>query len=156
MPRISPTCWIQLPKHVVQWAHLAGDKGLATVERLVAKEFVYTDEGKAYRNERPSRNTTLPLYPAREQRFPISRSTRRSGSGLASCERKGWSQVDGTSVTKTPGASTDADEASLKNPSHDDPRTKELIKRGILQESETVRYMITITHRRACTRPKRS
>ena len=36
------------PEAVVQWAHLAGDKGLATVERGVAKEFVYTDEGKEY------------------------------------------------------------------------------------------------------------
>ena len=36
------------PEAVVQWAHLAQDKGLATVERIVAKEFAYTDEGKAY------------------------------------------------------------------------------------------------------------
>src|SRR5208337_1678250 len=33
---------------VVQWAQLAEDKGLATVERIVSKEFVYTDEGKTY------------------------------------------------------------------------------------------------------------
>ena len=33
---------------VVQWAHLAEDKGLATVERIVSKEFGDTDEGRAY------------------------------------------------------------------------------------------------------------
>ena len=36
------------PEAVVQWAFLAQDNGLATVERNVAKEFVYTDEGKVY------------------------------------------------------------------------------------------------------------
>jgi phenylalanyl-tRNA synthetase alpha chain len=54
-------------------------------------------------------------------------------------------KVEGTSVTKTPGASTDADETALKNPAAADPRTKELIKRGILQECETIRYAIAIT-----------
>ena len=43
------------------------------------------------------------------------------------------------------GAPMDADEAAIRNPSADNPRTKELIKRGILQESETVRYTIAIT-----------
>ena len=36
------------PEAVVQWAHLAQDKGLATVERLVVKEFLYSEEGHAY------------------------------------------------------------------------------------------------------------
>ena len=36
------------PDAVVQWAHLAQDKGLVTVDRVVEKEFVYTDEGKTY------------------------------------------------------------------------------------------------------------
>ena len=36
------------PEAVVQWAHLLGDKGLVTVERMVAKEFVCTEEGKTY------------------------------------------------------------------------------------------------------------
>ncbi len=36
------------PEAVVQWAHLAQDKGFAIVDRIVVKEFVYTDEGKTY------------------------------------------------------------------------------------------------------------
>ncbi len=54
-------------------------------------------------------------------------------------------KVDGTLVIKIPGASTDADEAALKTPSATDQKTIELIRRGILQESETVRYTLTIT-----------
>ena len=77
--------------------------------------------------------------------MPISRSTRRLKSGLASCERRGSSKSKVPPLQKSPGASTDADEAALKNPSAADPKTKELIKRGILQESETVRYAIAIT-----------
>ena len=52
------------PEAVVQWAHLAQDKGLVTVERIVAKEFVYTDEGKEYAKERPSRDAAPPIHPA--------------------------------------------------------------------------------------------
>ena len=133
------------PEAVVQWAHLAGDKGLATVERVVAKEFVYTDEGKAYaKNGLPETQLLRFILPGttladlqKHEAFKI---------GFGQLRKKGIVKVGGTSVSKTPGASTDADETALKTPSAADPRTKELIKRGILQESETVQYKIAITN----------
>jgi phenylalanyl-tRNA synthetase alpha chain len=129
---------------VVQWAYLAGDKGFATVERVVVKEFVYTDEGKAYAQKGlPETQLLRFILPGttladlqKHEAFKI---------GFGQLRKKGLVKVEGNSVTKTPGSSTDADEATLKNPSDVDPRTKELIKRGILQESETVRYAIAIT-----------
>ena len=132
------------PEAVVQWAHLAQDNGLALVERVVAKEFVYTDEGKAYaQNGLPETRLLRFILPGttladlqKHEAFKI---------GFGQLRKKGLVKVEGTSVAKTPGASTDADEAALKNPSDADPKTKELIKRGILQESETVRYTIAIT-----------
>jgi len=132
------------PEAVVQWAHLAQDNGLALVERVVAKEFVYTDEGKAYaQNGLPETQLLRFILPGttladlqKHEAFKI---------GFGQLRKKGLVKVEGTSVAKTPGASTDADEAALKNPSDADPKTKELIKRGILQESETVRYTIAIT-----------
>jgi len=36
------------PESVVQWAHLAGDKRLVSLDRVVDKTFGYTDEGKDY------------------------------------------------------------------------------------------------------------
>jgi phenylalanyl-tRNA synthetase alpha chain len=42
-------------------------------------------------------------------------------------------------------ALTDPDEAALRHPSITDPKSKEFIKRGILMESETVKYVISIT-----------
>ena len=133
------------PEAVVQWAHLAQDKGLITVERLVAKEFIYTDEGKAYaKNGLPETQLFRFILPGTTLSDLQKHDVFRIGFGQL--RKKGLIKVDGISVEKTPGASTEADEASLKNPSVTDPRTKELIKRGILQESETVRYIITITH----------
>jgi len=132
------------PEAVVQWAHLAGDKGLATVERVVAKEFVYTDEGKAYvKNGLPETQLLRFILPGttladlqKHEAFKI---------GFGQLRKKGLVKVEGTSVTKMAGASTDADEAAIRNPSDADPKTKELIKRGILLESETVRYAIGAT-----------
>jgi phenylalanyl-tRNA synthetase alpha chain len=132
------------PEAVVQWAHLAGDKGLATVERVVVKEFVYTDEGKAYaQNGLPETQLLRFILPGtmlaalqKHEAFKI---------GFGQLRKKGLVKVEGTLVTKTAGASTDEDETALKNLSPADPRTKELIKRGILLESETVRYAIAIT-----------
>jgi phenylalanyl-tRNA synthetase alpha chain len=133
------------PEAVVQWAHLAQDKGLITVERLVTKEFVYTDEGKAYATKGlPETQLFRVILPGTTLTDLQKHEAFRIGFGQL--RKKGLIKVDGTSVQKTPGASTEADETSLKNPSASDPRTKELIKRGILQESETVRYVITITH----------
>ncbi|MDO9549851.1 MAG: phenylalanine--tRNA ligase subunit alpha [Methanoregula sp.] len=132
------------PEAVVQWAHLAQDNGLALVERVVAKEFVYTDEGKAYaQNGLPETQLLRFILPGttladlqKHDAFKI---------GFGQLRKKGLVKVEDTTVAKTPGATTDADELSLKNPSDADPKTKELIKRGILQESETVRYTIAIT-----------
>ena len=132
------------PEAVVQWAHLAQDNGLVAVERIVAKEFVLTDEGKTYAKKGlPEtqllhvirKGTTLAELQQHEA-FKI---------GFGQLRKKGLVKVAGTSVTKTPDASTDADEAALRNPSIADPKVKELIKRGLLQESETVRYTIAIT-----------
>ncbi|MCK9631352.1 MAG: phenylalanine--tRNA ligase subunit alpha [Methanoregula sp.] len=132
------------PEAVVQWAHLAGDKGLAGVERIVEKTFVYTDEGKAYlKNGLPETQLLRFVLPGTQlvdlQKHDVFKI------GFGQLRKKGLVNVEGTSVTKTPGTSTDADEAALKNPSASDPKTKDLIKRGILQESETVRYVISAT-----------
>ncbi len=132
------------PEAVVQWAHLAQDKGLVTVERVVAKEFGYTDEGKVYvKNGLPETQLLRFILPGtmladlqKHEAFKI---------GFGQLRKKGLVKVEGTSVKKTAGASTDADEAAIRNPSDADPKTKELIKRGLLQESETVRYAIAIT-----------
>lgn len=132
------------PEAVVQWAHLAQDKGLATVERIVVKEFVYTDEGKTYaKNGLPETQLLRFILPGTQLADLQKHDAFKIGFGQL--RKKGLVKVEGTSVVKTPGASTDADETALRTPSAADPKTKELIKRGILEECETVRYAIAIT-----------
>jgi phenylalanyl-tRNA synthetase alpha chain len=132
------------PEAVVQWAHLAQEKGLVTTERIITTEYLYTDEGTGYlKYGLPETQLLLLIQPGdtvddlrKHEVFKI---------GFGQLRKKGLIRVQGTTVDRTPGASTDADEDALKNPSADDPRTNELIRRGILKESETVQYLVAIT-----------
>jgi phenylalanyl-tRNA synthetase alpha chain len=142
-PRIA-TLLGATPEAVVQWAHLAQEKGLVTAERIVAREFLYTDEGKAYLEKGlPETQLLRCIKPGVMVADLQNHEAFRIGFGQL--RKKGLVKVEGTSVALIPGASTDADENSLKNPSADDPGTKELIRRKILQESETVQYLIALT-----------
>ena len=132
------------PEAVVQWAHLAQDKGLVTVERIVVKEFSCTEEGMVYAtNGLPETRLLRFILPGTQLADLQKHDAFRIGFGQL--RKKGLVKVEGTAVTRTAGASTDADEAALKNPSASDPKTKELLKRGILQESETVKNILAIT-----------
>lgn len=132
------------PEAVVQWAHLAQDKGLVTVERIVVKELSCTDEGKTYaKNGLPETQLLRFILPGTQ--LADLRKHEAFKIGFGQLRKKGLVRVEGTSVIKVPGGSTDSDEAALKNLSAADTKTKELIKRGIVQESETVRYAIAIT-----------
>jgi phenylalanyl-tRNA synthetase alpha chain len=158
------------PEAVVQWAYLAGDKGLAGVERIVEKKYVPTEEGKTYvKNGLPETQLLRFILPGthladlqKHEAFKI---------GFGQLRKKGLVKVEGTTVTKTPGASTeeydkllatisekgllrldpnltigeDYDSPELVDTISTNPKTKELIKRGVLQEYESVKYIITIT-----------
>ncbi|MEI7856994.1 MAG: phenylalanine--tRNA ligase subunit alpha [Methanomicrobiales archaeon] len=159
------------PEAVVQWAHLAQDNGFALVERAVAKEFSYTDEGKIYAKDGLPETQLL--------RFILPGTTLADLQehdvfkiGFGQLRKKGLVKVEGTLVTKIPGTSNEeydsilatiTDKGLLRvNPEltvgkdyeipdlfddtfFNNPKVKELIKRGILQETETVRYIIAIT-----------
>jgi len=132
------------PEAVVQWAHLAQDRGLVTVERIVAKEFVYTDEGKVYLQKGlPETQLLQDILPGTTLADLQNHEAFRIGFGQL--RKKGLVKVEGTSILKATGASTEAYELALKNPSATDTATTEIVKRGLLQETETVRYIISIT-----------
>jgi phenylalanyl-tRNA synthetase alpha chain len=132
------------PESVVQWAHLAGDKGLVSLERKVEKTFVYSDEGKDYLRQGLPETQLLKFI----SRDTILSDLKKHGSfkiGFGQLRKKDLIIVNNGNISKTEGATTIDDEEALKNPKPFDPRTKELIRRGILQEAETVRYLIAIT-----------
>ncbi|MCK9591795.1 MAG: phenylalanine--tRNA ligase subunit alpha [Methanoregula sp.] len=132
------------PESVVQWAYLAQDKGLVTVERIVTKEIVYTDEGKEYYQKGLPETQLFNVF-GESTKFSDLQKKDTFKIGFGQLKKKGVVNVKEGIVFKVSGASTESDEAALRNPSAADAKTKELIKRGILQVSETVRYVIAIT-----------
>lgn len=88
---VNLACFLNAtPEAVVQWAHLAEDKELAKVERIVEKEFEYTEEGKTYlQNGLPETQILKIVKPV--QLLPIFRAIRHLKSVLASYEKKGSS-----------------------------------------------------------------
>ena len=131
------------PESVVQWAHLLEDKGLVSLERIVDKSFDYSDEGKEYlTNGLPEtqllkfcRNETPLVELQKHAAFRI---------GFGQLRKKGLISVKDGGVSKTDGASTIDYETALKNPQAGGQRTKDLIKRGIMQETESVRNIVSI------------
>jgi phenylalanyl-tRNA synthetase alpha chain len=131
------------PESVVQWAHLLEDKGLVRLERIVDKSFVYTDEGKEYLNNGLPETQLLKFC---RNDTPLA-ELQKHGSfriGFGQLRKKGLISVNNGVVSKTDGASTIDDETALKDPQAGGQRTKDLIKRGILQETESVRNIVSI------------
>jgi len=132
------------PEAVVQWAHLAEEKGLVSLERIVTKAFVYTDEGKHYvKNGLPETQ----ILAAIGQGSTLSDLQKHAAFkiGFGQLRKKGLISVSNGTVTKAEGASTADDEAALKNPKTGGQRVKDLIRRGILQETESAVYSVGIT-----------
>ncbi|MFA5222056.1 MAG: phenylalanine--tRNA ligase subunit alpha [Methanoregula sp.] len=132
------------PEAVVQWAHLAMDKGLVRLERTVKKAFVYTDEGREYQKSGLPETQILSgigdgISLADLQKLPAFKI------GFGQLRKKGLVTVTGGMVTKAAGATTADDEAALKKPEAAGPRVKDLIKRNLLQETETVGHTLEIT-----------
>ena len=132
------------PEAVVQWAHLAGDKGLATVERIPDKKIVPTEEGEQYRKFNLPETQLFAVISPRTQLSDLQKLPSFK-IGFGQLRKKGLIRVEGSFIIKVEGKSTATEEAALRYPVFGEPNTKDLIKRGILQETETVRYAIAIT-----------
>jgi phenylalanyl-tRNA synthetase alpha chain len=130
---------------VVQWAHLAMDNGLVKLERVVEKSYAYTEEGSVYRAAGLPETQLLAaigdagITLAELQKHPAFKI------GFGQLRKKGLVAVAGTQVTKSPGASTADDEVALADPKKAGEKAKDLVKRKLLSETETVRYMVALT-----------
>jgi phenylalanyl-tRNA synthetase alpha chain len=132
------------PMAVIQWAHLAAEKGLVRVERNVKKDYVYSEEGEEYlRAGLPETRLLCRI----ETSAPLSslQSDPAFMIGFGQLRKKGLVTVKDGVVSRVAGTSTADDEAALKNPHSGGPRVKDLLKRGIVLETESVRHSITIT-----------
>jgi len=133
------------PEAVVQWAHLAMDNGLVRLDRIVATSYTYTEEGSAYRAA--GLPETQLLKAIGDAGIPLAELQKHPAFkiGFGQLRKKGLITVAGTQVTKTTGASTAADESALADPGAAGARAKDLIKRKLLTETESVRYTVTLT-----------
>ena len=132
------------PEAVVQWGLLGKDQGLAEVVRGVTTTFDYTTEGSLYR-EKGLPETQLLRLIGEKTTLDDLKMHPAFKIGFGQLRKKGLVKVENNIVSKLPGASTDADESALKTPDNDNPKTRDLVKRGLLQERETTRYTLSIT-----------
>ncbi len=130
---------------VIQYGGLLSQKGLARVNRSVATRVLLTREGSRYVTEGlPERQ----LYTSFEESSPIADLNRHPHAkiGLGWMKRLGWVKIEGGAVVKTGNAPPSPLESGLNNPDTASPDIrKELVKRGLAAEEESVTYTISIT-----------
>jgi phenylalanyl-tRNA synthetase alpha chain len=130
---------------VIQYGGLLSQKGLAVVERNVSSRLILTEEGSRYCSEGlPERQ----LFESFGESSSIADLNKHSHSkiGLGWMKRLGWVKIEGGSVIKIGNADKSPIELGLSSPDSVSPEVrKELIKRGLAAEEESVQYLISIT-----------
>ncbi|HWQ62769.1 MAG TPA: phenylalanine--tRNA ligase subunit alpha [Methanospirillum sp.] len=130
---------------VIQYGGLLSQKGLAIVERNVSSRLILTDEGSRYSSEGlPERQ----LYESFSESSPIADLNKHPHAkiGLGWMKRLGWVKIEGGSVIKIGSAEKSPIELGLSSPDLAAPEVrKELLKRGLAEEEESVQYSISIT-----------
>jgi phenylalanyl-tRNA synthetase alpha chain len=129
---------------VVQYAHLCSGRDLATVERITTVATHLTGEGELYAQaglpERQMLDSFADSIPMKElQQHPLARI------GIGWMRRKGWIAIEKGVVHKTGDAPQGEDELALRDPAGHPEGVKELLKRGLMEEEESVSYEIAIT-----------
>jgi len=134
------------PESVVQWGHLAADRGLAAVEKIVDSRFVYTDEGKEYLQAGLPETRILALL-KKSPDTPLSELQKHPAFriGFGQLRKKGAVEIKDGKVSLIGTPSTDTEERALRSPACGGLTEKDLEKRRILQRLESTRYVLTIT-----------
>jgi phenylalanyl-tRNA synthetase alpha chain len=128
----------------VQYAYLLQDRGLAIVRRQVEKKYSLTEEGMLYASEGLPERQVLESF---ETTTPMADLTRHplAKIGIGQMRRKGWITIRSGMVEKTKAIVPGADEEALKDPENHPEGVPDLLKRGLVRETETVSYQISLT-----------
>jgi len=129
---------------VVQYAKLAGARGLVTLEEHVQQRYGRTAEGEQYAREGLPERQLLGAFDQRTelrtlQAHPLARI------GIGWLRRKGWVTIQDGIVEKSGDASRGDDEIALEDPVAGRKGLGDLLKRGLLHEEESVFYTVAIT-----------
>ncbi len=134
---------------VVQYANLAGERGLVDVEKHVSRRYVPTKEGRAYlgkglpeRQVLESFGETIPMRDL--QSHPLAKIA------IGWMRKKGWIAIRDGVVQKTGATAAGADEVAFAwlgetGAIEDGEGVPDLLRRGLVQEEETVTYTVSIT-----------
>ncbi|MDD1716229.1 MAG: phenylalanine--tRNA ligase subunit alpha, partial [Methanolinea sp.] len=129
---------------VVQYAMLLSDRGMARIEKTVEMIRSLTAEGTLYAREGlPERQ----LLKGIEGKVPMAELTKHplSRIGIGQMRKKGWVSIRDGMVERTGKDAPGPDELALRDLSLGGEGARELIKRGLATEEETVSYRIAIT-----------
>lgn len=130
---------------VIQYGGLLSQKGLAEVDREVSVRLSLTEEGQRYLTEgMPERQ----LYTSFGASSPMAELNRHPHAkiGLGWMKRLGWVKIENGIVIKEGSAESSPIESALVNPDVSSLEVKkDLLKRGLATEEESVRYTIRIT-----------
>ncbi|KUK60313.1 MAG: Phenylalanine--tRNA ligase alpha subunit [Methanoculleus marisnigri] len=134
---------------VVQYANLAGERGLVDVEKRVSRRYTPTEEGQAYigkglpeRQVIESFGETIPMRDL--QSHPLAKIA------IGWMRKKNWVAIKDGVVQKTGNTAPGPDEAAFAHLSEtgaieDGVGVADLVKRGLVEEEETVAYTVSIT-----------
>ncbi|HQD26924.1 MULTISPECIES: phenylalanine--tRNA ligase subunit alpha [Methanoculleus] len=136
---------------VVQYANLASERGLVDVEKHVSRQYVLTEEGRAYAGrglpERQVLESFEETIPMRDlQAHPLAKIA------IGWMRKKGWVTIRDGVVQKTGNAALGPDETAFARVSEtgaveDGEGVADLARRGLVEEVETVAYTVSITPR---------
>ncbi|MDV2481616.1 phenylalanine--tRNA ligase subunit alpha [Methanoculleus sp. Wushi-C6] len=134
---------------VVQYANLAGERGLVDVEKQVSRRYVPTEEGRAYLGQGLPERQVLESFgetiPMRDlQSHPLAKIA------IGWMRKKGWIAIRDGIVQKTGATGAGADEVAFARLGEtgaieDSDGVADLAKRGLVEEDETVAYTVAIT-----------
>jgi phenylalanyl-tRNA synthetase alpha chain len=133
------------PEAAVQWGHLAAEKGLISVEKIVEKRYVHTDEGKAYVDTGLPETQILRYITGTSRNLSDLQKHPAFRIGFGQLRKKKAIEIRDGQLVLLGTPSTDANERALRNPQAGGSVEKELVKRGILQEIESTRYVLSLT-----------
>ena len=134
------------PESIIQYANLLESKELCTVERIVSTSIMRTEEGEQYvKDGLPERQ----LYNSFDTTIPMSKLNQHALAkiGIGWMRRLGWITIQDGIVAKTDAPKSDLEQGLLHIGDQKlEPKIAiDLMKRGLIQEQETVSYQIKIT-----------
>ncbi|WOF17274.1 phenylalanine--tRNA ligase subunit alpha [Methanoplanus sp. FWC-SCC4] len=132
------------PEAVVQHAVLLESKKLCDLQKKVTVEYRLTREGEKYASEGLPERV---LFESFENAIPMKELQKHPSSklGIGWLRKKGWIAIREGIVEKISDAPIGDDEKALKDLKPGVPGLDELLKRKLVEETETTDYFVSIT-----------